>query len=339
MTRRPALVAQADIARAARVAASLGPGWRVEIEGPVIRLSNRRRRISRRQGAIHRPGLRANTIGGSNARHAPSALAASPTRSLAPWDSALGCAAGPPWPQNPDYRALWHARVREGLSAALLGEGPQRPRPRRDEASLGWLVARHQTSSAWSSLAKSTQRQRINILNRVLAGAGDMPYREVTRALIIDGRERRAKTPSQANNFLNTMRAVFTWAVEQEFLDGDPTEGVKIVKRPKTAASKRRSRTTSPSLRRAGPRHSQYLALTLFLGEGLEAGRYSARRAPARQGRQDRDQDGEDQPTGANSDFRQARRGDRGDAEFRPRVHHQGGRRATHEGEPWKLVP
>lgn len=38
MTRRPALVAQADIARAARVAASLGPGWRVEIEGPVIRL-------------------------------------------------------------------------------------------------------------------------------------------------------------------------------------------------------------------------------------------------------------------------------------------------------------
>jgi hypothetical protein len=38
MTRHPALVAQADIARAARVAASLGPGWRVEIEGPVIRL-------------------------------------------------------------------------------------------------------------------------------------------------------------------------------------------------------------------------------------------------------------------------------------------------------------
>lgn len=38
MTRRPALVTQADVARAARVAASLGPGWRVEIEGAVIRL-------------------------------------------------------------------------------------------------------------------------------------------------------------------------------------------------------------------------------------------------------------------------------------------------------------
>ena len=34
------------------------------------------------------------------------------------------------------------------------------------------------------------------------------------------------------------MRAVFTWAVEQEFLDGFPTEGVKIVKRPKTGGFK-----------------------------------------------------------------------------------------------------
>ena len=38
MSRRPASVVQSDIARAARVAASLGPGWRVEIEGAVIRL-------------------------------------------------------------------------------------------------------------------------------------------------------------------------------------------------------------------------------------------------------------------------------------------------------------
>jgi hypothetical protein len=38
MTRRPALVTQADVARVARVAASLGPEWRVEIEGRVIRL-------------------------------------------------------------------------------------------------------------------------------------------------------------------------------------------------------------------------------------------------------------------------------------------------------------
>jgi hypothetical protein len=38
MSRRPASVVQADIARAARVAAQLGPEWRVEVERGVIRL-------------------------------------------------------------------------------------------------------------------------------------------------------------------------------------------------------------------------------------------------------------------------------------------------------------
>ncbi len=38
MTRRPCLTTQADIARAARAAKQLGPEWRVEIEGAVIRL-------------------------------------------------------------------------------------------------------------------------------------------------------------------------------------------------------------------------------------------------------------------------------------------------------------
>ena len=38
MTRRAALITQADVARAARAARQLGPEWRVEIEGGVIRL-------------------------------------------------------------------------------------------------------------------------------------------------------------------------------------------------------------------------------------------------------------------------------------------------------------
>jgi hypothetical protein len=38
MTRRPALVTQADVARAGRAAKQLGPEWRVEIEGAIIRL-------------------------------------------------------------------------------------------------------------------------------------------------------------------------------------------------------------------------------------------------------------------------------------------------------------
>jgi hypothetical protein len=38
MSRRAAAVTQADVARVARVARDLGPGWLVEVEGGVIRL-------------------------------------------------------------------------------------------------------------------------------------------------------------------------------------------------------------------------------------------------------------------------------------------------------------
>jgi class 3 adenylate cyclase len=38
MSRRPATIVQADIARAGRAAKQLGPEWIVEIEGGVIRL-------------------------------------------------------------------------------------------------------------------------------------------------------------------------------------------------------------------------------------------------------------------------------------------------------------
>jgi integrase len=69
-------------------------------------------------------------------------------------------------------------------------------------------------------------------MHGVLDGAAAAPLLDVTRADIVDGRERRAKTPSQANNFLNTMRALFAWAVENDRVAKDPTEGVKNVKRP-----------------------------------------------------------------------------------------------------------
>ena len=90
---------------------------------------------------------------------------------------------------TPEFEAAYHAAIR--------GEDVQRPRQGR-ASSLGWLIARYQASSAWTSLAEATRRQRINIFKHVLDGAGDMPFAEVTRADILAGRERRASTPSSS---------------------------------------------------------------------------------------------------------------------------------------------
>jgi integrase len=126
---------------------------------------------------------------------------------------------------TPEFEAEYHAAIR--------GEAVSKPR-RPGADTLQWLWDEYRRSSDWSSLANATRRQRENIMHGVLEDAHDMPLSAVTRDAIIAGRERRAKTPSQANNFLNTMRALFSWAADNGRIKKDPTEGVKIVKRPKT---------------------------------------------------------------------------------------------------------
>jgi integrase len=147
--------------------------------------------------------------------------------------------------------ACWYVRIGHGprtrikerygtpefdaaYQAAIRGEALPGRHGKARGGTLQWLWDDYRRSSDWSSLANATRRQRENIMRGVLKDASDMPLSAVDRDAIIDGRERRAKTPSQANNFLNTMRALFSWAVDNGRIKKDPTEGVKIVKRPKT---------------------------------------------------------------------------------------------------------
>jgi integrase len=127
---------------------------------------------------------------------------------------------------SPEFMAAYHSAVR--------GEALEPKAKRVDPQSLAFLVARYEASSAWAALAPATRRQRANILKGVLKTAGDKPYKSISKAHIIDGRERRAKAPSQANHFLAAMRLLFRWAIRNDFADHDPTEGVDRLKLLKT---------------------------------------------------------------------------------------------------------
>ena len=166
---------------------------------------------------------------------------------------------------TPEFERAYHA--------ALLGESPQRPRLRRDELSLEWLVARYQASSNWLSLAQGTRRLRQGIFKRIVEGAGKTPFREVTREHITAGRERRQRTPNQANAFIIVMRSLFSWAVEHEFMDSDPTKGVKTLKLPKTGGFKPAIEDDIAKFEVRWPKGTrEYLALTIFLETGLRRG-------------------------------------------------------------------
>jgi site-specific recombinase XerC len=61
----------------------------------------------------------------------------------------------------------------------------------------------------------------------VLKTAAWEPFSRVDPKAIIAGRDRRAATPSQAKNFLSTMRGLFVWAVDSNLVAADPTQGIK----------------------------------------------------------------------------------------------------------------
>ena len=105
---------------------------------------------------------------------------------------------------------------------------------RATAGSLAWLVERYRETSAWTDLSLATRRQRENILRHVLEKAGNHPASKITRAHIVEGRDRRAATPVQSRKFIDAMRGLFEWAAEAQHVKTDPTVGVKYPKQPKT---------------------------------------------------------------------------------------------------------
>jgi integrase len=74
---------------------------------------------------------------------------------------------------------------------------------------------------------------RENIMRHVLEDAGTKPYALITSSHILAGRERRAKTPAQARNFLDVMRRLFEWAADAGHIKVNPTIGVASPSRKK----------------------------------------------------------------------------------------------------------
>ena len=100
--------------------------------------------------------------------------------------------------------------------AALTGNPVRKVSPSNN--SLAWLLARYRETTAWSELSPATRRSRENIFAHVIETAGNEAYARITTATILAGKERRAATPHQARNFLDTMRGLFRWAYKAKLI-------------------------------------------------------------------------------------------------------------------------
>jgi integrase len=136
----------------------------------------------------------------------------------------------------------------ESYQTALAGKAAPRMEigaSRTVAGTVQWLVAAYidckpSSSSPFKTLASETQRTRKNILERFREKHGDKRIFRVdhgSKRTLLLTREHmqrivneKAATPFAQRNFLNTLRAMFQWALSEGRVPDDPTLGVKRLK-------------------------------------------------------------------------------------------------------------
>lgn len=113
---------------------------------------------------------------------------------------------------------------------ALAGKRRTVDAAKPSTGSLRWLIDLYRGSAEWQHLSLATRKQRENIFLHVCETAGGVAAGEIAKSHIAAGMDRRASTPSAANNYLKTMRSLFSWAVDSGVLTANPTLGVKRLK-------------------------------------------------------------------------------------------------------------
>lgn len=122
--------------------------------------------------------------------------------------------------------ALPDPRDREAFDrayAAALADVAPIPR-RAAGGTLEWLILRYKESGRFAALRPSTRRMRDNILKRVIASAGHVPFAEVRRRHVVEAMD--SLKPHAANNFRKVLSQLFSWAMSAEYLDRNPVDGV-----------------------------------------------------------------------------------------------------------------
>jgi integrase len=119
----------------------------------------------------------------------------------------------------------------EGLTAPKI----ETVAPRTAPGTVHWLVSAYLSSPTFTALAPETRRTRANILENFRKSEGDKlifvtvngePKMVLTRQLLQPIINRKSITPFAQRNFLNTLRAMFKWAVSEGKLPDDPSAGV-----------------------------------------------------------------------------------------------------------------
>jgi integrase/recombinase XerD len=115
---------------------------------------------------------------------------------------------------------------------AAVGGVEVKPRQCRTLApgSFGHLCNKYYQSPIFKALDISTQSWRRRTLNGICENHGEKPVHLMQPRHIRMLRDEKSELPAAANQRLKALRALFSWALEEEEASNDPTLGVKKIK-------------------------------------------------------------------------------------------------------------
>ena len=114
--------------------------------------------------------------------------------------------------------------------AIAKGTGPRRPSRQAKQGSFRNLCIRYYASAAFTQLDKATKSWRRHHLDELAQAHGDKPVAMLQPKHVRKLRDELKDSPVVANIRLKALRALFSWAVEEEEAPHDPTHGVKAFK-------------------------------------------------------------------------------------------------------------
>jgi len=133
----------------------------------------------------------------------------------------------PGLPGSAEFMAAYQAAL-DGITLPK----PEPITPRTTPGTVHWLVSAYLSSATFAALAPETRRTRANILENFRKADGDKrifqivngnPVMVLTHHLLQAIINKKSITPFAQRNFLNTLRAMFKWAVSEGKLPDDPS--------------------------------------------------------------------------------------------------------------------
>ncbi len=93
--------------------------------------------------------------------------------------------------------------------------------------TLAHMIKAWQASPEWAATSPVTQSTRKRMLNAIIRSSGHRRVSEIGGADIRAGRDARKATPSEANNTIKLLSALFAWGMEHDLAETNPAKGIK----------------------------------------------------------------------------------------------------------------